>query len=205
MLRQRRGFTMIELMVTLAVLVVITLLAVPSFQAIRQRAAVRNAAEQSLAFWNQARLEAAKRNTRVKVGIVQSNSGKTFCIGAGLATSATDTAPCDCTSTTACEVARFGNVQDDWSGATLTGSTVGKATAADTTATWPSNGPKAAVIDPKTGVLGSVFQAGYIEYTSPSGPRSYRLRMQVGQTGKASLCQPTGDANQMSDFNGRRC
>lgn len=205
MIRPFRGFTLIELMVTIAVIVLLMLLALPSFQATRQRAAVRGAAEQALGVWNQARLEAAKRNTFVKVGVVQSSSGTVYCMGAATTTSGTDTAPCDCRSATACDVARFGVVQDDWKGATLSASTVGKANVTDTTATWPSAGPKAAVLDPKVGLLGSEYQAGYIEFTAPPGPKTYRLRFNVDKFGRGLLCQPSSDANKMSDYGGREC
>ena len=43
-----RGFTLIELMITLAVIVVLMLVSIPSFQAYRQRAAVRAVSEQAL-------------------------------------------------------------------------------------------------------------------------------------------------------------
>ena len=53
-------------------------IALPSFEGVRQRAAFGASAEQLLSFWNQARLEAAKRNQMVKVGVVQSDSGDEF-------------------------------------------------------------------------------------------------------------------------------
>ena len=58
----QQGFTLVELMVGLAVLAILTAAALPSFAAFRQRAAVREAADQAVAFWNTARFEAVKRN-----------------------------------------------------------------------------------------------------------------------------------------------
>jgi type IV fimbrial biogenesis protein FimT len=199
MSKRSRGFTLIELMVTVTVIIVLSIIAVPMFKEVRQRAAVRGAAEQALALWQQARLEAAKRNTWVKVGAVQSGSGTTFCLGAAVATSATDTAPCDCTTgSTACDIARIGNVQEEWKGVTLTGSRVGGAI-------WPSATPAAAVIEPKLATLGADAQKGYIEFQAPTGRRNYRIRLVIDALGRGALCQPSTDTDKLSDFGGRKC
>ena len=77
-----RGFTLLELMVTIALLSVLLVIAVPSFTEFRQRAAIRGAADQVATFWGDARFEALRRNQFVKVGF--RTSGTTFCLGAGL-------------------------------------------------------------------------------------------------------------------------
>lgn len=197
MTKAKRGFTLIELMVAITVLMVLSIIAVPMFTEVRQRASVRGAAEQALGVWQQARLEAAKRNTWVKVGLIQSGSGTTYCIGAATATSATDTTPCNCAAS-ACDIASFGAVQQDWKGATLTGSTTGAAV-------WPSATPLAAVIEPKQGALAVAGQKGYFEFKAPPGRRNYRLRLSIDQFGRAVLCQPMSDTDKLSDFGGRKC
>lgn len=200
--RPSHGFTLIELMVTVTVVIVLAMVAVPSFQAVRQRAAIRGAAEDALSFWNQARLEAAKRNQRVKVGLFV--NGTSFCLGAARASSALDTAACNCLEavpallTTTCDVARFPQSQTDWYGVTATDSTIGGAT-------WPTATPAAAVIDPKLSSLAASSQAGRFTFTSPPGPRSYRLRMHIDQFGRARLCQPSGDAAKLSDYGTKVC
>ena len=65
------GFTLIELMVTIAVMFSFFLMAIPSFATMRQRAALRGAGDEVLAFWNEARFEAVKRNQMVKVGAMR--------------------------------------------------------------------------------------------------------------------------------------
>ena len=207
-MRKERGFTIIELMVSIAVLIVITALAVPSFQAARQRASTRAAGDQLLSFWNQARLEAAKRNSLVKVGVVQSASGGTFCLGAATTTTIDDGTPCDCTLSSgsgACDVARFPNsasATDNavWNGVTLSGVTLGDSNWPTVTAMAP------AVIEPKRTALTVAADDGTITLNGPTnGPRSYKIRLSVDALGRAVLCEPTGATDKLSDFNGRRC
>lgn len=203
--QSNRGFTLIEMMVTVAVMVVLLLLALPSFESTRQRAALRGASENLVSFWNQARLESAKRNQMVKVGVVQSSSGKIFCLGAATTTNASDTSPCDCTTATpttqsdTCDVARFPNGNGEWSGSTLTGVTIG-------TSDWPTTAAiKPIVIEPKRTTLTSALSAGTISLAGPSGRRAYQLRMNIDSMGRAQLCEPDGAVDKLSGYNGRRC
>src|SRR6478752_1794727 len=108
-----RGFTLIELVVSLSVLAILATMALPSFEAVRQRAALRGAGDELLGFWNQARFEAAKRNQFVKVGMKQSSSGN-FCIGAATTTDAADVTPCDCLTLNACDVGQFPANSTEW-------------------------------------------------------------------------------------------
>ncbi len=205
------GFTLIELMVSVAIVILFAALALPSFEGVRQRAATRAAAEQILSFWNNARMEAAKRNQMIKVGIVQSSSGAVFCLGAATTASGTDTTPCLCTAALdptntnnvnaddKCDVAVFPGANTEWRGSTLSGVTLGDSD-------WPTvNAIKPAVIESKRTALTVAASDGTITINGPSGFRNYMLRLSVDQFGRAVLCEPTSATAKLSDFGGRRC
>ncbi|OGT55970.1 MAG: hypothetical protein A3E01_14525 [Gammaproteobacteria bacterium RIFCSPHIGHO2_12_FULL_63_22] len=199
--RRHRGFTVIELMVTVAVMLVLIAIAQPSFESLRQRTAIRTAGEHLASFWNQARLEAAKRNQLVKVGVVQSSSGGVFCLGAATTTDPADTTPCDCTaaapSSDVCNVARFPADQSDWNRVTLAGITLGGGT--NLTDIEP------VVIEPKRTNLIVPGDDGTITLASPAGRWNYRLNLSVDRFGRAMLCESTSASDHLSDYGTRQC
>lgn len=198
-----RGFTVIELMVTVLVMLVLLAIAQPSFESLRQRTAIRGAAENVLSFWNQARLEAAKRNQFVKVGVVQTNSGKEFCLGAALTTNTADTTPCNCMevapSSNVCDIAIFPgpNNQSEWRGVSLAGVTLGGGTVI--TAIQP------ALIEPKRTNLVVAADDGSITLAGPTGRLAYKVNLQVDRFGRAVLCESTSATHQLPDYGTRRC
>jgi prepilin-type N-terminal cleavage/methylation domain-containing protein len=195
-MRQRhriRGFTMVELMVTIAVIVVLLLIAMPSFLAFRQRAAIRASAEQALGLWQQARFEAAKRNSMVKFGVVPGDDGE-FCIGLATTTDKADEVPCDCTQDDECDIARFPADQAEWRGVTLS---------ADDLTLGGDTG--VVVIDPKFTALTEIDDAGSFTLVDPPGNKAYLLNMHVDRMGRAFLCESTAAVDHMSDYTNRTC
>lgn len=190
--RAIRGFTLIELMITLTVIVVLLILATPSFIAFRQRAALRGAGEQVFSLWNQARFEAAKRNEMVK--FVVKSSGSDFCIGLASTTDKDDETACDCL-TNACGIANFpgqGN-QGAWNGVTLSG----------TPALGEDKG--VVVIDSKLTQLTDADDAGTLSLNGPPGRNAYKLNLAVDRLGRGYLCESTSATSHMSDYNDRQC
>jgi prepilin-type N-terminal cleavage/methylation domain-containing protein len=188
------GFTLIELMVTVAVVVLLLLLALPSFYSMRQRAALRAAGEESLGLLNEARLEAAKRNQQIKFS-VQSN-GDDFCLG--VTTLVTNTAPCDCLGIEAnaaldCDIKTFPSDQDEWRDVTLSGTpTLGEDSGA-------------VILDPKTSAITDADDVGGMTFDGPPGNNSYSQALMIDQFGRGVLCEPSTATSHMSDFTTRQC
>jgi len=196
--RRAGGFTLIELMVSLAVSFIFLLMAVPSFSGMRQRAALRGAADQTLAFWNEARFEAVKRNRMVKVGVATGANGA-FCLGAATTDDETDGVPCDCTSANpaanACDVLRWPNDQSEWQGVRLAGvSLAGSA----------GSNLHPVVIEPKRTMLAVAGTRGTIGLATTQG-QAYRINLNIDQLGHGLLCESVNASSRLSEFNGRRC
>jgi type IV fimbrial biogenesis protein FimT len=183
------GFTLIELMVTLAVLAILAVIAIPPFIEFRERAAVRGAGEQLVSFWADARLEALKRNQLIAVSV--HTSGDTMCMGAS-----TVSTGCDCFTANDCDVAQYPGTQVDWMGTTPVGN--------------PTLGPDdtdtdgLALIDPKRGYLDDEDDVGGITIQSPRDHR-YRLRFYVDRWARAYLCAPTDSPLIPSEYSNRTC
>ena len=188
-----RGVTLIELMVTLAILAIILMMAIPSFNEFRQRSALRGASDQIISFWANARMEALKRNQPIKVGLIRTDDSN-FWLCAAIASSNIDTTKIDAADRVAdCNIGVYPSSISEWKRITAPAS-VGK------------NGIAFAVIDPKRGGLGVPGQAGFWEIRSPSDGVDYRLQVKIDPFGRAVACEPTGGGNkQMPQFSGRRC
>jgi prepilin-type N-terminal cleavage/methylation domain-containing protein len=194
------GFTLIELMVSLAVMLSALLMAVPSFAALRQRAVLRGAADDVLAFWNQARFEAVKRNQLVKVGVLRVGVDG-FCLGAATTTNEGDTVPCDCSaaapSTNTCDVARFPSSQSEWNSVSLAGASLGGSTSLSDL--------KPVVIEPKRTTLTEPADKGTIQLAGPPGQLHYRLNLNVDRLGRGLLCESGNATARLPDYDQRRC
>ena len=186
-----QGFTLIELMVTIAVLSILLVVAIPSFIEARQRAAVRGAGDQLVSFWANAKLEALKRDQQVSVIIKK--SGSTMCMGAYTAGTA-----CNCFNVAAnnCNIDQYPSAQTQWSGVTMVGQ--------------PTLGPTdddddgVATIDPKRGYITDEDDVGGATVQSP-GADGYRLQLYVDRWARPFLCMPTDSPRKLPDYGTRTC
>lgn len=102
------GFTLVELMVALAVFVILTVIAVPSFTTYFDKSRVRGAADTIVNQIAQARQVAVKHDRNVS--LATTGSGATWCLGAieaadpAVGSQADEADACDCTAPTSCLV-----------------------------------------------------------------------------------------------------
>jgi type IV fimbrial biogenesis protein FimT len=178
------GFTLLELIVAVAVFIILTALAVPSFVTYLDKARVRGAADSVVNQIAQARQVAVKFDRSVSLSTT--GTGATWCVGANQAATpdvgSQTTAPvaCDCTaSPTTCLVDGremvIGNVQHP--GVTL------------------SSGASELVFDGRLGARSDGFtgnaDASSFDLTSQSG--KYVLTVSVSPLGQAAVCSKTGN------------
>jgi type IV fimbrial biogenesis protein FimT len=198
--RQIAGLTLIELMITVAIVSIMLVIAIPSFSALNQRATLRGAADQMLSVWNLARFEAVKRNQMVKVGVKTDASGA-FCLGAATTNDPSDTTPCDCMSaapaSNVCDVARYPTDQSEWKKVSLAGVTIGGTTLL--TSAQP------VVIEPKRTSLTEPSDKGTISLAGPPGQNSYKLNLSIDQLGHGVLCESATAASKLPEYGNRHC
>lgn len=181
-MRAIKGFTLIELMVTVAVLAILMAIAAPAFNDFFQRYRLRGAADDVTSLLANARAEAVARNRHV--AIVFSGSGAAWCVGAtagnapataGQATAlngaAVTTPTCTCSND-----CRIGDRVMERQGASYSGVSMGAA-------------PSSFTFNPLNGSI-PTGTAPAVTFTSPNG--TYSLALRVSPLGRGRLCVPNG-------------
>ena len=177
------GFTLLELIVAVAVFIILTALAVPSFVTYLDKARLRGAADSVVNQIGQARQVAVKMDRNVS--LATTGTGGTWCLGAKQAAAPQpgDQAPavvaCDCTQANACLVDGremvIGNTQHP--GVTL------------------SSAASELVFDGRLGARSDGFtgnaDASSFDLTSQSG--RFVLTVSVSPLGQATVCSKTGN------------
>lgn len=170
MLIQRAGFTLVEMMITIAVAAIILAVAVPSFSRSFERQRLRGAAETLVAGIELARSEAVKRNQNIRVAFDRA----TWCYGLRDATTT-----CACNTAGSCMVGgvEMVGMGRDFSGISLT------------QVNFSNN--EFFTLDPVRGMVEPPVE-GRICLKSTSG---YKANIQVSLVGRARICSPSGSAN----------
>lgn len=172
--RAPKGFTLVEMMVAIAILGILVTIAAPSFNSFFDRYRVKRAADTVSAFLINTKSEAIKRNATVRTVFKSSSSG--WC--AGMTTADT----CDCTADDgSCQFLKPDGTPDgadrlirgsDFKGVTLTS---------------PADGAMFSF----TSLRGAV-NSGHAQIQSADG---LQVRVVVAGTGRIRLCSPSGTGN----------
>jgi len=188
--RQPLGFTVIELMITLAVLAVLVALAVPSFRDLMDKSRLRGATDDIVNLLNVSRINAVKLGKQVNVSVDASK----WCAGAVDADKAGSNTPgnpipavaaCNCAaSTVACTVA--GNnalvLSASYSGVTVTSDT----------ANLMLIGNGGITFNPKFGSLSLDTLANLSAVTVTSPRQKYSTQVTVSALGQVHACSVGG-------------
>jgi type IV fimbrial biogenesis protein FimT len=174
------GFTLIELMVTIAVLVILVVLAVPSFVDNLDRRRIVDAAEGIAKQVQQARMAAIQANR--PIAIVFDTTEAEWCFGL------TDQAACDCRQADACQIPFSHDL-------TITASTyqtvVGTRTQYSDVALAAA--PASLRFEPRRGVRSDT--GAPTESIVLTSARGREARVMVNIIGRAATCSPVGSTN----------
>lgn len=168
---KQRGFTLTELMVTVAVIAILSVVAIPSFIDMIQGRRVKGAAEGLAAALQNAKAEAIKTNSTVRIVFTPAGIGAdhtTWCYGM------TDQADCDCTAADSCAV-----------GGVTTGTVIPSTEFKDVSANFSVSNMRS--FTPLRG--GS--NGGTVTFSGPGGKS---LGVAVNSIGRIRICKPDGSA-----------
>jgi len=195
-----RGFTLIEMMVVIAIVAIITSFALPSYRTLIEKRQVTSGAQQISAFLSSAKMEAIKRNE--KVAISTYFDANEWCVGfvAYDANEGDDAAACDCTLTdpTAAEACAF----DEFGDGTmvlrvLRNSQPQKPLLPDNSLNKPveitsiglGGEDNVVIFDPIRGMLGADDTVAMpLEMKMLSKHDTYALNVQLTATGRLTIC-----------------
>lgn len=181
---RQRGFTMVELMIVVAVLAISLTIAASSYSDVQNKRAVTNAAEAMAAFLRVARSEAVKRNEFVHVTLDPTSTidgVNTFCGGVA------ETANCNCESG-----ASYSCGLDKDNDGTLDFNPWLKGTDFPLIQAPTFSSGNSAVsfaFDPVRGILDPVGQ-GNVTMVSTNG--RYAMRVSMTALGRVDICTVTG-------------
>jgi type IV fimbrial biogenesis protein FimT len=166
------GFTLTELLIVIAIIAILAVLAAPSFQDTLRTQRVEGAAEALLAALQNAKAEAIKRNSTVRIAFSPDTTDtehSTWCFGMVIVPNP-DTTPattCDCTTANSC----------------MTGSVVKSTDYPGVTATF--NTASYRTFNPLRGTASNgtvIFSAG----------NNKTLGVRTFQIGRVRMCKPSG-------------
>lgn len=167
-----RGFTLVELMVSVALIGLGAIIALPSFNAMAEKRFLTNGAEQLAAFLNSVQVESILRNQIVTISYARTINA-TWCVGAVLGETACDCAQATPTEPDYCAIDSASMVLDE-----------GDVGDRDLVASITGDGAYA--FDPVRGLFVDLSDLLLLELESEGG--TYKLDLTVNNNGHISLC-----------------
>jgi prepilin-type N-terminal cleavage/methylation domain-containing protein len=175
----QKGFTLIEVLIAIAVVAIVASLALPSYRSIIEKRQVTSGAEQLAAFLSAVQMESVKRSENITVSY---QSGANWCIGVATGVDAcdctdTDPATADCVIDSQVRVVNNSNL------------------------TYPDvvsaiDGDGAFIFDPARGLIYddsgfAAFDEAELEMVSADG--TYAMNVQITSTGRVKMCSDSDD------------
>jgi type IV fimbrial biogenesis protein FimT len=194
--RQEKGFTLVELMITVVIVAIGVAIALPSWKHMVEKREVTAAAEEIVALMNFAQSEAIKRNQETTVSWNSTGGhNKNWCIGVTLGATA-----CDCTETNTaagdfCDIddvpyrlvqTSFADIDDEF-----------LHTNSSLLSTSFSYDPIRGILTNVPAALATEIAAGdYLYYlhndSKVDGSRWYELQIRINMVGRVSVCTDDG-------------
>jgi len=183
-----RGFTLIELMVVIAIVAIITSFALPSYRTLIEKRQVTSGAQQLGAFFSAVQIESVKRNENIGVKYSRADNDS-WCVGMVVVADPTTNTPCDCTAAvSAVNACKIDGQLRVFSGANLNFPGIMNAI----------NGDGAFVYDPVRGLMVDFTDAAELELLSEDA--SYSLNVQVSATGRVKICNDASASTLVPGF-----
>jgi len=174
---RQRGFSIIELMMSLLLLAIGMALALPSYRDMVEKRQVTNGAEQVASFINVAQGVAMKTNQVVTVSYSRTDDDE-WCIGAVSGETACDCAVTDPSAVNYCQIASQPYILNN-------------AHAGNRELVHSVTGDGAYAFDPIRGLFVDLGDSLQMELRSPSD--QFRLNVVVNNTGRVILCSNSAD------------
>ena len=169
-----KGFTVIELLIAVAVLAILMSLALPSYRTIIEKRQVTSGAEQFTAFLSAAQSESVKRNQFVAVNY--NWNGGAWCLG--MTAGDDDSVDCDCTTASSCSL--------DGTEKVLSAAGLDKTNILDSATVGGEDTDGTIVFDPVRGLLVDGETAEF-RLISPD-QNMYALNIDMRPTGRLQIC-----------------